>query len=95
MEAETIAIEVAYAQPEEQAIVPLQVLPGTTVEMAILESGILERFPEIDLARQKVGIFGKIVKLDAVLQVHDRVEIYRPLLTDPKQARKQRAELSG
>lgn len=86
-----IRVEVAYARPEEQVILPLQVPSGTTVEQAIQRSGILERFPEIDLARQKVGVFSQIVGLDQPLRANDRVEIYRPLLVDPKEMRRKRA----
>lgn len=91
MPAERITVEVAYATPDEQLILPLTVEPGITVERAIRESGILERFPEIDLQTNKVGVFGKVAKLDAELTDHDRVEIYRPLIADPKEARKKRA----
>jgi putative ubiquitin-RnfH superfamily antitoxin RatB of RatAB toxin-antitoxin module len=62
-----------------------------TVQQAIEDSGVLQRFPEIDLAKNKVGVFGKAAKLDALLQDGDRVEIYRPLIADPKEARKKRA----
>jgi len=88
---EAIHVEVAYARPEEQVILPVAVDPGTTVEQAIHYSGILERFSDIDLATSKVGVFGKLAKLDAVLHDRDRVEIYRPLLADPKEVRKLRA----
>ena len=84
-------VEVAYATVAEQVIIPLEVVVGTTVNEAILLSEILLRFPEIDLAKTKVGIFSQICKLDTVLKQHDRVEIYRPLLFDPMQARRQRA----
>jgi len=84
-------VEVAYALPQEQVILPLEVEPGSTLEQAVQRSGILEQFPEIDLASSKVGIFGKISKPDTVLRDKDRVEIYRPLIADPKQVRKQRA----
>jgi putative ubiquitin-RnfH superfamily antitoxin RatB of RatAB toxin-antitoxin module len=86
-----IGIEVAYAQPDEQAIFPLEAGKGLTVQEAIARSGILERFPEIDLAVNKIGVFGKIVRLDHVLEPGDRVEIYRPLIADPKEARRRRA----
>ncbi len=88
---ERIDVEVAYARPDEQVILPLQVLPGTTLEEAIRRSGVLERFPEIDLGQSKVGVFGKVGRLDQVLAPGDRVEIYRALIADPKEARKQRA----
>lgn len=86
-----MVVEVAYARPEEQLIIELEVAPGTTVAQAIETSGILERFPEIDLARNKVGIFGKLTSLDIPLRDKDRVEIYRPLIADPKEVRRRRA----
>ncbi len=86
-----IKIEVAYARPDEQVIITLNVVPGTTIESAILESGILEKFPEIDISDCKVGVFGKLGKLDKKLVAGDRVEIYRPLIADPKSVRKKRA----
>ena len=85
-------IEVAYALPDEQVIIPLQVEPGTTIEQAIRLSGILEKHPEIDLSENKVGVFGKICKPDTALREHDRVEIYRKLIADPKESRRQRAD---
>ena len=88
---ERIEVEVAYARPDEQVILALQVPDGSTIEDAIRRSGVLERFPEIDLATNKVGVFGKVGKLDQPLVAGDRVEIYRPLIADPKEARKQRA----
>ena len=84
-------IEVAYAKPSEQVILTLDIADGSTMEVAIFESGILQRFPEIDLASNKVGIFGRLCKLDQVLKTGDRVEIYRPLLVDPKEMRRTRA----
>jgi len=88
---ERIDVEVAYARPDEQVILALQVPDGSTIEDAIRRSGVLERFLEIDLATNKVGVFGKVAKLDQPLVAGDRVEIYRPLIADPKEARKQRA----
>lgn len=90
-DADKIKVEVAYALPEEQVIVPLEVETGTTLQQAIKRSGILQRFMEIDLKTNKVGVFGKLSKLDSVLRANDRVEIYRPLLADPKEVRRQRA----
>ena len=72
-------------------IIKSEVTRGTTVHQAIEQSGILDRFPEIDTTRLKAGIFGKLKKLDQPLRDGDRVEIYRPLIADPKQVRKQRA----
>jgi putative ubiquitin-RnfH superfamily antitoxin RatB of RatAB toxin-antitoxin module len=87
-----ISVEVAYALPEQQTILPVRVAADATVAQAIERSGILNKFPELDLASLKVGIYGKAVKLDNVLRDRDRVEIYRPLIADPKVARKKRAE---
>lgn len=87
-----IKVEVAYALPQEQVVLSLSVVPGTTIQQAIEQSGILKKFPDIDLARNKLGIFGKLGKPDTVLREHDRVEIYRPLIADPKEVRKKRAE---
>lgn len=86
-----IMVEVAYALPKQQLIIPVNVAEGTTAEAAVLASGIMEKFPEIDLAANKLGIFGKLVKSDTVLRHLDRVEIYRPLIADPKEVRRQRA----
>lgn len=86
-----IPVEVAYARPDSQIIVPLEVVPGTTVVAAIEQSGILYIFPEIDMTSAKVGVFGKICPQDQVLREKDRVEIYRPLIADPKEVRKKRA----
>lgn len=86
-----ITVEVAYALPHEQLIVPLKIQIGATAENAIYASGIMKKFPEIDLAVNKIGIFGKATRLDTVLRHLDRVEIYRPLIADPKEVRKQRA----
>ncbi|MGD8570793.1 MAG: RnfH family protein [Gammaproteobacteria bacterium] len=86
-----ILVEVAYAKPDAQVIVPVYVDKGTTLEQAVERSGILQEFPEIDLAENKLGIFGKLKNKDTVLREKDRVEIYRPLIADPKEIRKQRA----
>ena len=89
--ADPIEVEVAYARPDAQAILPVAVAQGATVADAIKLSGILQQFPEIDLAVNKVGIFGRLSSLRAPVQAGDRVEIYRALIADPKEARKQRA----
>ena len=86
-----IMVEIAYAMPEQQVIIPVKMNEGATAEAAIMASGIVDKFPEIDLSTSKVGIFGKLSKLDAVLRNLDRVEIYRPLIADPKEVRRQRA----
>ena len=89
--AELIEIEVAYARPDCQVIVPFRVPRGATVREAVTASGLLLRFPDIDLAVNAVGVFGKAAALDRPLQAGDRVEIYRPLQTDPREARRRRA----
>lgn len=83
-------VEVAYALPEKQVIYQVHVLPGATVQQAIEQSGILDKFTEIDLSLNKTGIFGKLCKKDTLLKAADRVEIYRPLIADPKEVRRQR-----
>lgn len=85
-----ILVEVAYALKASQLILPLKVQIGTTAEQAVYASGILNKFPEIDMSINKIGIFGKVVKNDTPLHHLDRVEIYRPLIADPKEVRKQR-----
>lgn len=87
-----MAVEVAYARPDVQVIIPVQLRSGATLEDAIRQSGILHTFPEIDLNVNKLSIFGKLSKPGNPVRAGDRVEINRPLLADPKQARKQRAE---
>jgi len=89
---EIIQIEVVYGLAHKQKLLSLPVNQGTTVEHAIVESGMLTLFPEIDLNENKVGIWNKVVKLVTVLENQDRVEIYRPLIADPKEVRKRRAE---
>jgi len=87
-----IKVEVLYALPHEQPLLNVEVARGTTLADAVKISGMLEKYPEIDLASNKVGIFGKLSKLDVVLRDKDRVEIYRPLIADPKEVRRKRAE---
>ncbi len=89
---EMINVEVVYALPHEQALVKLKLPQGATVADAVQASGIPGKHPEIDLAKNKLGIFGKLSKADAVLRDRDRVEIYRPLIADPKEVRRKRAE---
>ena len=91
MDKALIEVEVAYATPEQQVILALKMPEGTTVEQAIHASGLLSRFPEIDGTDLKAGIFGVVCKLDQPVKQADRVEIYRPLIHDPKEARRQRA----
>ncbi|MDX1706770.1 RnfH family protein [Pseudidiomarina sp.] len=87
-----IQIEVAYATPHRQLIIPLRVTAGTPVSECISLSEISRYFPEIDLANQKVGIWSKTVKLEHEPREGDRIEIYRPLIADPKASRRRRAE---
>jgi len=89
---ENINIEVVYALPDRQTLLKLVVPDGTTVEEAVLASRIVQKHPEIDIDSNKMGIFGKLTKKDTVLRELDRVEIYRPLLADPKEVRRRRAE---
>ena len=87
-----INIEVVYALPHEQVLLRKFVPAGTTVAQAIQASGILDKYPEIDLANNKLGIFGKLTHADVVLRDKDRIEIYRALIADPKEVRRKRAE---
>jgi putative ubiquitin-RnfH superfamily antitoxin RatB of RatAB toxin-antitoxin module len=86
-----LIIEIAYATSEVQALVTLKMPAGATVEDAIKASGFLIHFPDIDLSSSPVGIFGKVCSLDQALKKGDRIEIYRPLMHDPKEIRRQRA----
>ena len=90
--AEQIAIEVAFALPKRQTLLSLQVPVGSSIRQAIERSGILASFPEIDLAVNKVGIWSRTAKLDEQVNEGDRIEIYRPLVADPKDMRRRRAE---
>ncbi|TPH19371.1 RnfH family protein [Litorilituus lipolyticus] len=89
---ELIHVEVVYGLPHKQKLLSLPVPLGTTVEQAIQESGMLVLFSEIDLKVNKVGIWNRAVKLSEQLSDLDRIEIYRPLIADPKEVRKRRAE---
>ncbi|MBI5860903.1 MAG: RnfH family protein [Rhodocyclales bacterium] len=89
--AENIQIDVGYALPQRQEIIHLALPAGSTVQQAIEASGLLAKYPEIDVAQNKLGIYAKLVKPDTLLHDHDRVEIYRPLIADPKEVRKARA----
>lgn len=89
-----ITVEVVYALPEKQYIYKIQINKGSTVEQAISTSGVLELRPEINLQQNKVGIFSRAVRLTDEVEEGDRIEIYRPLLADPKDLRRNRAEKS-
>ncbi len=91
MAAESIQVEVAYAESTRQLVIALDLPAGSTVAQAIEASTLLQQFPDIDLTRQKVGIFSQLCALDKPLQSGDRVEIYRPLKQDPMAARRARA----
>ena len=87
-----IKIEVVYALPHEQTLLKLDVPQASTIADAVKLSVLLEKYPEIDLAKSKFGLYGKLSKADTVLREKDRIEIYRPLLADPKEVRRKRAE---
>ena len=89
-----MTVEVAYALPSRQLLLCLQVPPGTTARAAVHLSGIADAFEGLDPATADLGVFGKKVKDDHVLRPGDRVEIYRPLIADPKAARRSRAAMS-
>jgi putative ubiquitin-RnfH superfamily antitoxin RatB of RatAB toxin-antitoxin module len=84
-------IEVAYATPQKQLILECEIESGVTVRNAVRQSGIDRHFPEIDLESCELGVFGKVVTDDYELTDGDRIEIYRPLIADPKEIRRQRA----
>ena len=88
---EPLHVEVAYARADRQFVIPLELPAGATLADAIHASGLLASCPEIDLDRQRVGVFGKLAPLDRALSDGDRVEIYRPLVGDPKEIRRQLA----
>ncbi len=87
----SIAIEVVCATPAKQRVVRLDVPPGTTARQAVEAAGLQHEFPELDMARLTLGIFGEAVADERVLQAGDRVEIYRPLKNDPRELRRLQA----
>ena len=89
--ADTIQIEVVFALADRQDVIPLTLAAGTTLKQAVEASGLPAKYPDIDLVKGKFGIYSKLAKPDTVLRDRDRVEIYRPLIADPKEERKQRA----
>jgi len=89
-EIKLINVEVAYARPDRQVILNIEVEAGCTIEEAVKKSGVLEQFEEIDLDKNKLGLFGKLAKKTAELKTGDRIEIYRPLIADPKEVRRKR-----
>ena len=88
----TLQVELAFADPNHQMLLKLEVLPDCTIRAAIEQSGILEQCPHIDLASYGIGIFSQIVDTNTCLKSGDRIEIYPPLLIDPKTARRRRAQ---
>jgi putative ubiquitin-RnfH superfamily antitoxin RatB of RatAB toxin-antitoxin module len=89
--AESINVEVVYALPQRQEVIRLRLPEGSTIQQAVAASGLMQKHPEINPGTSKMGIFGKLSKADTPLRDRDRVEIYRPLIADPKEVRKQRA----
>lgn len=89
-----LSVEVAYALRDRQVLIALDMEAGSTVRGAIERSGLLAQFPEIDLVQDQVGVFGKLVELDTLLRDGDRVEIYRPLIADPRDARREKVRRS-
>jgi putative ubiquitin-RnfH superfamily antitoxin RatB of RatAB toxin-antitoxin module len=89
--AEDLQVYVCYATARDEFVRPMRVAPGTTIGEAIEKSGVLEAYPEINLSTQPVGIYAKKKTLDTVLRERDRIEIYRPLVADPKDSRRKRA----
>lgn len=87
-----LPVQVCYASPHGQILLDLSVPEGASLKDAIVLSGILRQAPGIDLEVHRVGVYGKLKALDTVLRAHDRVEIYRPLIADPKESRRNRAE---
>lgn len=84
-------VEVVFALPERQSLMVLDVEPGTTALQAVLQSGVLTQYPDLEPSTLRLGIYSHAIAPDTPLRDHDRVEIYRPLLADPKLARRQRA----
>ena len=87
-----ITLEVAYAIPKKQIIISFKAPKDISVKEAIVLSGIEKKFNEIDLSKNQLGIFGKITSLETKLKHKDRIEIYRPLIADPKEIRRKRAD---
>ena len=92
MEPDLLHVSLCYATPACEYLRDLTVAPGTTIGQAIDQSGLLDELPEIDLANHPVGIYARKQALDTVLREHDRIEIYRPLVADPKDSRRRRAQ---
>jgi putative ubiquitin-RnfH superfamily antitoxin RatB of RatAB toxin-antitoxin module len=89
---ELLTVHLSYFSPSAQFLRSFSVAPGTTIAAAITQCGVLSALPEIDLGAQPVGIYGKKKPLETVLRANDRIEIYRPLVADPKESRRRRVE---
>ncbi|MDZ7790928.1 MAG: RnfH family protein [Xanthomonadales bacterium] len=94
MVAERISIEVAAGLPRRQVVIPLEVAPGTTLAGAVALAELSSVLPELEIDENRLGIFGKLRPPDTVLRDGDRAEVYRPLAADPKEIRRQLAELA-
>lgn len=90
-----ISVTVVYALTHHQEVINVELPANSTVEQAIIESGILQMYSEIDITKNSLGIYGKVVKNSQILRDQDRVEIYRPLTIDPMHARRKRAEMQS
>ena len=90
--AEMLNVEVCYAMSNKQEVVRIALPTGATLQQGLEASGLLGKYPEIDVKKNKFGIWNKLSKLDALLRDRDRIEIYRPLIADPKEVRRKRAE---
>ena len=90
MDKNSIEVEVAFAKANEQAVIAVSIVKESSIDEAIKKSGIVQRFPEIDLAKMAIGIFGKVCSLDKKLEQGDRIEIYRSLFQNPMEARRNR-----
>lgn len=86
-----VSVEVAYALPDEQILIDVSVPSGTNVKGVVLKSDVLKLYPHLDIESMQIGIFGKLAKMDYVVRARDRVEIYRPLIADPKEVRRRKA----
>ncbi|NOU49671.1 RnfH family protein [Pseudoalteromonas sp. JBTF-M23] len=87
-----IKVEVVYALPHKATCLELDVAEGTSAEQVVMQSGILDKCPDIDATKLTLGIWNRTVKNNQVVKEGDRIEIYRPLIADPKDARRKRAE---
>ena len=90
--AERVRVQVCYALPDAVSLLTVDLDEGQTLEQAIHASGVLARHPEIDLSSLKIGVFGKLRQLSDLARAGDRIEIYRPLIADPKDSRRRRAQ---